>query len=291
MTRDEYVAFLDSLQVTPTSLYFAALRGRENEVMEILMMDPTVDVNWRFEQDGRTALHGACFNGRSKIVSMLLAHPDVDVNKKSKKGETPFMLACKVRDFSILLMLRDSRVQVNEPENGGSTPLTSAAREGELDVIQWWIATGREIDLGTPGDEKTDVILATRPKNDWDDAGNRRRKELASLLERFRENPSQVRHKVRLKLDWYNQEPPRLFAVVVFLSDGLLQVKGNQQNNDVAKRFLNIARRLPLELQMILCHCAVGSTGMNISGRDSEDYFKDLAEVLVYEDLFRRKTD
>ena len=56
-------------------------------------------------------------------------------------------------------MLKDSRVKVNEPDNDGSTPLWCAAYYGHLDIIKWWIASGREMDLGKPGDvDKTDAI-------------------------------------------------------------------------------------------------------------------------------------
>ena len=47
---------------------------------------------------------------------------------------------------------------MNEPAKDGTTPLYAAA-SGSLDVIKWWIASGREMDLGRPGDVgKTDAI-------------------------------------------------------------------------------------------------------------------------------------
>ena len=55
-------------------------------------------------------------------------------------------------------MLKDSRVKVNEPDIDGFTPLWRAAYWGHLDVIKWWIAFGREVDLGKSGDFKTDAI-------------------------------------------------------------------------------------------------------------------------------------
>ena len=58
-------------------------------------------------------------------------------------------------------MVKDSRVKVNEPKNDGRTPLWWAAWSGFLDIIKWWIVSGREMDLGKPGDvDKTDVIGA-----------------------------------------------------------------------------------------------------------------------------------
>jgi len=88
-------------------------------------------------------------------------------------------------------MLRDSRVKVNEPNNNGWTPLYRAASSYHLDVIKWWIASGREMDLGKPGDFKTDAIgTAKREKNT----------KVVSLLERFKENPVGTRHAVCVKL-------------------------------------------------------------------------------------------
>ena len=64
---------------------------------------------------------------------------------------------------SVREMLKDSRVNPNEPQKDGSTPLWFAARYGFLDVMKWCIASGREIDIGEPGNARTDAIgLADR---------------------------------------------------------------------------------------------------------------------------------
>ena len=34
--------------------------------------------------------------------------------------------------------------------------------DGHLEVIKWWIASGREMDLGQPGNEKNDAIGTRR---------------------------------------------------------------------------------------------------------------------------------
>jgi len=72
------------------------------------------------------------------------------------------------------VFLKDSRVKVNEPHKNGTTPLGYAACSGYLDVIKWWIASGREMDLGQPGDvDKTDAIgmAKQRGKTGGDTAG------------------------------------------------------------------------------------------------------------------------
>ena len=62
-------------------------------------------------------------------------------------------------------MLKDSRVNPNEPDEYGRTPLWWAAREGYPEVIRWWIASGREMDLGKPGDfDHTDAIEVAKKK-------------------------------------------------------------------------------------------------------------------------------
>ena len=76
-----------------------------------------------------------------------------------------------------------------------------------------------------------------------------------------------------------------MFALVVFVSDGLLEIKDTTTRTPAA-RFFSIARRLPLELQMMLCHRVVGSAKEIISGKDSEVAFKELARRLLWSSFF-----
>ena len=69
-----------------------------------------------------------------------------------------------------------------------------------------------------------------------------------------------------------------MFALVVFVSDGLLQI--NDTTPSPAARFFFIATQLPLELQMVLCFRQVGSGKEIIPGKDSEVAFKELARKL-----------
>ena len=138
------------------------------------------------------ALYAACNNGRDSVVSILLAHPDIDPNLKTKSGWTPFMIACCNGNTScVLLLLQDQRVMVNEPDNYGGTPLWWAASRGRHDVIKWWIASGREMDLGKPGDSETDAIVAAKKQG---------KTEVVSLLERFKSDATKTKSEVRLEL-------------------------------------------------------------------------------------------
>ena len=172
----------------------AAVRnGDAKELAELMRQDPGFDVNMDPDGDECTLLHYACVDSSSfPVIPLLLAHPDIDVNVKDVYGGTPFFLACWNESTSCVReMLKDSRVKVNEPNNAGYTPLWYPAYYGYLDVIKWWIASGREMYLGKPGNEETDAIGAAKERG---------RTEVVALLERFKENPVETNYAVRVEL-------------------------------------------------------------------------------------------
>jgi len=77
-----------------------------------------------------------------------------------------------------------------------------------------------------------------------------------------------------------------LFAMIVFLCGDLLRLKpafiipasASASNSTIADalRFFTMACKLPMELQMILCHRVVGSMKQNILHFESEAAFKSL---------------
>ena len=175
-------------------------------------------------------------------------------------------------------MLKDSRVKVNEPDRDGYSPLWFAAYSGSLEVIKWWIASGREMDLGKPGDvDKTDAIGVAKQNDET---------EVVTLLERFKENPLETRLQVRVELGLTDNLAAEMFALAVFVSDGILQV--NDTIPSPAARYFSIVRRLPLELQMVVCHRVVGSAEEIIPGKESEVAFKWLAKCLLWSSFFTK---
>jgi len=249
-------------------MWAAVEKGDVKELAELIKQVPAFEVNDQDEY-GETLLHFACSeDSRSAVIPLLLAHPDIDVNVKDEGRETPFYWACNGNTSCVREMLKDSRVKVNEPHDDGSTPLWRAARSGHLDVIKWWIASGREIDLGKPGDiDRTDAIGKAK---------RRGKTEVVTLLERFKSDAAQTRQGMRLGLGLVDEVAAQMFALVVFVSDGLLHVQ-DQFAAAPAARFFSMAARLPLELQMMLCFRQVGSDKEIISGKDSEEAFKSLA--------------
>ena len=75
-----------------------------------------------------------------------------------------------------------------------------------------------------------------------------------------------------------------VFALTVFLCDDLLQLTPAPVTSSnpatAVTRFFTIISKLPMELQMVLCHRVVGSTKQNILHNDSELAFKSLARIV-----------
>ena len=244
----------------------AVENGDVEELAELMRQDPGFNVNMGQDGDGLTLLHYACQgDSRSAVIPLLLAHPDIDVNFKDRDGWALFDYACNGHTSCVREMLKDSRVRVKEPNDYGYTPLWVAACSGHLDIIKWFIASGREMDLGTPGDSRTDAI---RVANEYG------KTEVVTLLERFQSDARKTRSEVRLEIGWYDLAA-EMFALVVFVSDGFLQIKDTTTPSPAA-RYFSIAAQLPLELQMVLCFRQVGSGREIISGRESEVAFKEL---------------
>jgi len=246
--------------------YYAAKGGDVEEATEILRGNPDLNVDWgNVEEHNQTALQIACENGHGPVVSLLLVHPDIDVNLQDIFGRTVFFTSCvKGRRSYICQLLEDPRVKV-KPIYDGDTALMCAAYWGHLEVIKMWIASGREMDLGQAGDYHADAIGEAKKTG---------KLEVVALLQRLKGNPLETRHKVRLEIGYYNEVAAEMFSLVVFVSDGLLQI------NDItpAARFFSIAAQLPLELQMMLCYRVAGSAREIIQGRDIEVAFKEMAK-------------
>jgi len=82
-----------------------------------------------------------------------------------------------------------------------------------------------------------------------------------------------------VELGCLDEQTAEMFALVVFVSDGLLQIY-NTTIPSSAARYFSIASQLPLELQMVLCYRVGGSSKEIIPGKESELAFKELARRL-----------
>ena len=125
--------------------------AREEEVRKLLMENRDVDVNWQDSSDGWTGLHYASQNGHDKIVRMLLAHPDIDVNLKDYDGSTPFLWTCREGD-TLPVLICCSRMPGSSSASSAMTdplPFGRQPRSGHLEVIKVVDCLGKGDGSGT----------------------------------------------------------------------------------------------------------------------------------------------
>ena len=263
-------------------LYDAAWDGEGAEVASLLRNNPGLDVNWA-NKELITAVHVTCMNGHAEVVKMLLAHSCINVNLKTIAGYTPVGYACAIGRVAVVqVLLHDPRVDVTLDDTWGRTPLWYASCNGRHEVIEWLIASGRDL-----GDFKNKTGKSLQKHyTALEAARNAMQYPVVLLLEQFMTNPMQTRHELRVKLGVLNALA-EVFALTVFLCDDLLELKPASHlaatphpTTTAATRFFAIAKRLPMELQMMLCRRVVGSTKQNILRKDSEVAFKSLARIL-----------
>lgn len=280
-------------------LYQAAGSGDTRRVRDILEGDPNLNVNWKNWHGWQwgTSLHQACANNHAAVISLLLAHPEIMVNEKNARGATPFMEACRLgRTEAVRLLLRDPRVSLEEPASGRQTPLFVATAAGHVDIIKWWMVSGRAVWLGDPGVEGGDVVGEANSVTPWHDAATRRKKRRAAhFLELLKANPDQARREVQA--DLAEDEAAMVFAVVIFLCDGLLRLRKdvtghNQQKKKTEEeevavvmtmmvRFLRVMERVPMELQVIVCRRVQGLSGNSLPWEKTELSFRSLTRSLL----------
>ena len=257
-----------------------------NQVKTFLLDNPAFNVNEALDGMGWTALHHVCRNDHHEIVSVLLVHLDVDVNLKDNNGWTPFLLACLSGNVEVVkVLLRDSRVNINMDDDLGGTALWYASYNRYIEVIKWMNALrGDELDFDKKGrswdgeKECTAIEIARHCNN----------REVVSLLEKLVEDPTQTRYEIRAELGIREHQSAELFATIVYLCDDHLEVKQTNLENE-PERFFSITKRLPMELQMIICHRVYGSCKDAVLKKDSELAFSHLG-LILHQEMERNNT-
>ena len=181
---------------------------------------------------------------------------------KDHHGTTPISLCCEHGQLAVVrVLLKDPHLDVTLADHTGWTPLWRATCSGHFAVVEWLVASGRDLGVNLKGrhwdgHDYTALGLATKYN----------RNGVLSVLKRFTTNPAQTRREVRTKLGVLDELAAELFALTVFMCDGLLQLNPalaiTISGIDVVRFFASM-KRLPMELQMILCR-----------RKDSEPAFK-----------------
>jgi len=205
-------------------------------------------------RDGYTAVAASARGGSTQIMKFLVGHPAIGLGP---------------------LLARD------QSERGDRwLPIMLACLYNHLDLVLWMLATMPIT---------SEVVSALR--NDHLLRGFSGIGTIRETVRRYVQDPGLERRLLRAQL--HLSDAPDLFALLVFLSDGFLEISGRERvpkasaNSSRRRkrhlRFFRIAVRFPLELMMRVSHLATGSPDScsAILTKDSEPAFRELARSLV----------
>jgi len=285
-------------------LWDACASGNLDLAKFLLNSNLSLDMNWRGLEKGDTPLHRACRFGHLHLVEILLKLSTVDVNAENAGLATPFLIACQNGHTEVvLLLMADMRVDLNKPAKDLTTPLWFASQNGRLDIVQFMLASDREVHTKTKcaagpaaWNDKTTAeigrLQATRNIVSYESEEDYKLSQqngplIADLIDAFNLDPVLTRQQLRELPELRDFFISDLFAQVIFLCEDLLTVRAESSasssanNNNKAARFFQIARCLPIELQMMLCNRVFGAGKDMVLTKHSEPAFKKLGLALT----------
>ncbi|KAH6908083.1 ankyrin repeat-containing domain protein [Coprinopsis sp. MPI-PUGE-AT-0042] len=125
-----------------TALMTASQRGWSNAVRRLLAR-PDIDAD-AHDNNGDTAILLA---HKEDIMLQLLAVDGVDINRRSRLGKSPLVLACEVGwETAVEVMVAHPSIEINATDSDGTTALMSAAQEGSDRIVQRLLG-GSRLDL------------------------------------------------------------------------------------------------------------------------------------------------
>jgi len=129
--------------------FINAIFEKDRVTVEALVQDPQIDVNAKLGSYGKTVLHYACQYGWTRVVELLLARPDIQVNIQDENLTTPLMSTCEY-DMSngdiTKLLLEYPGINANLRQVGGYTALHLAI-DSEKDEQQEYLLNYPGIDV------------------------------------------------------------------------------------------------------------------------------------------------
>lgn len=228
-----------------------------------IILGGDVDVNSLHGNYEETALTKACRVGSPnslQIIKLLLAHPNIDVNKPDIYGDTAIINATVWNKAdSVTLLLMDGRADLKKKTGGGTgrTPFWIACREGRTKIIEAFLMHA-DVDLtekcrnyDNPFREYH-IITHNTPIEASKDSGH---KEVVCLLKEFEADKEMTRRRLKKKnCLGGNYDSASLFILSICYSERYFTVK----DGTVHSRFFDILTKLPAELQMMVCNRAYG---------------------------------
>ena len=133
-----------------TPVWTASKEGHAEAVEILLAAGATTDV---CDHEGRTPFHAAAIKGNCEVITVLLDHGGVDINQvvgeyheypgstgvitllDHTAGSTALQIASENGRVGVIKLLLKRGVDVNQVDEGGWTPVSSASVEGHADAV------------------------------------------------------------------------------------------------------------------------------------------------------------
>jgi len=212
---------------------------------------PGFDINHMTPGHG-SMLHIACHCCHVDFIKYLLEYQGFDVNALDDSGHTALhdcIRKNKPKEI-IQLLLLCPRVDITIKSHSGLTPLHLAALQGKIWVIKMMFFHKGSIFFT---DKQGIMLTLNEVKDNLKELGIKNR-EAVKLLIRSHTNPKQVSSETYLEYRDPVLSAAHLFVLIVMLCDEYLTLKHYIFRNPKADRFFKIMRRLPIEIQMIICN-------------------------------------
>jgi hypothetical protein len=123
-------------------IHTAVEQGDLNTVTSLL--EHTPEVVFRKDNENRTPLHYAAYQGHTELVKLLLAK-GAEVNAKDNAGRTPLHSAAGRGHTGSVELLLANGAEVNAKASGDLTTLHYAAAFGRVDAVKVLLANGADV--------------------------------------------------------------------------------------------------------------------------------------------------
>jgi ankyrin repeat protein len=245
-----------------------AIEHNYEEIFHLLLAHPKIDPNQKaLDETPLDRIRRYCVEGRSRLQDVallrtLLAHTKLQISKKEKflkKEETRSSIE------ALKLLMTDGRFNLSNRDGTGETPFECLLRDA------WWGSERVELFLGA-----SYINPGLRQELDEKRANNQLKHiipDIQKLFIGYQKDPDRMSRELAIKHRLYLTSPAIPFAWMILLSDGYFRIR-EEKIDEKATRYLNIAERLPMELQMKIANVTLRSNALFIKQEEVETGLK-----------------
>lgn len=242
-----------------TAFHYACLFGHK-DIVELLINTKGFDSLNRKNYSNNTGFHFLCQEGNYDMVELLIKTPGFNsLVTENSEGMTPFHNACRSGHTKIveLLIRTPGFDSLNKKSFLGYVPLRYAYRNKHIDVVKELL---KQPDIIIPDNLNQLDILEKQIESIRKEKKIDIKIKLEHLIESYKNNPNYTRIKLLL------EDNIDVYRLIVFLSDDYFVLKSDTENTN-GYHFMNITKRLPIELQMVVVLRSCGLSINNISAK------------------------